>query len=380
VVEGSKEVLPHGVADVLTEAVALEHKVRVGVGEGDAAVEGLPEALPLTLWVRAALGVAAPVPLGCSVRVADAEPEGEGGELGVISQLPLLLVVEEATPESEAAVETETLAVPDAEALAQALPVAEAKGDPDELAPDVLDKEARGEGDTEVQAEEDTEGCVLGDALGLGCRESEGAPDSEACALADALGERDSSAEGLREADGHSETVEVVEAPAEVDAHSVADTGALPEATSEGEGESVGPCVGVTLCGADGEGLREAEGDSEAVEVVEAQLLSLAAPRLGVGRAPLALAAALGVRAIDSEAHAVKEGGGLGEAEGTADVDTEGESDKLAAAEAELEAPPVREAEADVLGVGVGKVEAEGEEAELGDWVSLGEVLVEALA
>ena len=82
-VEGSKEVLPHGVADVLTEAVALGHRVRVGVGEGEAAVEGLPEALPLTLWVRAALGVAAPVPLGCSVRVADAEPEGEGGELGV---------------------------------------------------------------------------------------------------------------------------------------------------------------------------------------------------------------------------------------------------------------------------------------------------------
>ena len=91
-----------------------------------------------------------------------------------------------------------------------------------------------------MQAEDDTEGCVLEDALGLVSRESEAAPDSEACALAEALGEREVSAEGVRDAEGHEEAVEVVNALAEVEMLGEADTGALAEAT-EGEGERVGP-------------------------------------------------------------------------------------------------------------------------------------------
>ena len=235
-----------------------------------------------------------------------------------------------------------------------------------------------------MQAEDDTEGCGLRDALGLASRESEGAPVSDACALADALGERegagvrvgpsgvavahcDASAEEFRDAEGHAEAVDVVKTLAEIDMLGVADTGALAEAASEGDDESVGPSEVVTLCDADREGLKEADGHADAVEVVEAQLLSLAAPRLGVGRAPLALATALGVCPKDPLAHAVKEGVGLGEGEGLADADTEEEPDKVAEAEAEIEAVPVQKVEADVLGEGVSKAEGVGEAAGLRD-------------
>ena len=51
-----------------------------------------------------------------------------------------MLGVEEGPPESEAAGVTEALAVPDAEALTQALTVAEVQGDPDRLVPGVLEK------------------------------------------------------------------------------------------------------------------------------------------------------------------------------------------------------------------------------------------------